>query len=154
MESDWVRIFDLHDRAKAGSLPKAEVACVIRSCGRLLLPKQMDTLLEPYGAQVSRADFVKAMGTPVEGESKDSDILPALLAFDNRDTGELTKFEILQFLCHMNEKITTAEAEQLLEGGTFWKAGGQDKADIKLFHEWLTRPARAIKVSSDAMQAI
>jgi Ca2+-binding EF-hand superfamily protein len=152
MESDWVKIFDLHDRSKAGKLPKDEVACVIRSCGRLLLPKQMDKLLEPFGATIARDDFVKAMKTAVDGEHSESDILPALLAFDSRDTGELTRFEIIQFLCHMNEKITTAEADQLLEGGNFWKA--QDKADIKLFHAWLTRPARAVKVSSDAMKVM
>jgi Ca2+-binding EF-hand superfamily protein len=154
MENDWLRIFDLHDRNKSGSLPKAEAACVIRSCGRLLLPKQMDALLQGYGASVSRDEFLKAMKAPAEGEFQETDILPALLAFDSRDSGELTKFEIIQFLCHMNEKITMPEAETLLEGGNFWKSDAQDKADIKKFHEWLTRPPRSIKVSSASMNAI
>ena len=148
MESDWVKMFDFHDWQLKRALPKSEVAHVIRSCGRLLLPKHMDKLLAPFKDPMSRDDFVAAMKTAVEGEPSEKDLLPALQAFDGKDCGELSRFEVTQIFCHMGEKIPTADVEKLLDGATFID---KDKANINGLHKWLTRPARSVKVTTDEL---
>jgi Ca2+-binding EF-hand superfamily protein len=150
MEAEWTKVFDLHDVDRKKTLPKSEVAHVIRSCGRLLLPSKMDALLAPFPAAMSRDDFVAAMKAPVEGEVKETDLLSALMAFDTRDCGELTRFETTQIFCHMGEKIPLGDVDKVLDGGDFWK---QDRANIKGLHKWLTRPAKGIRIANDELRA-
>ena len=142
-EADWVKVFDLHDTTMSGALPKAEAGTVLRSCGRLLLPEQMTTLLQKYPSSMTKEHFLEAMRTPVAGEADEKDVLPALRAFDNKECGVLTRFELNQIFCNMEHKLSADEMNALAHGSP---AIENDKVDIIKFHEWMARPAEGTKV--------
>lgn len=120
----------------------------------MLLPGQMTKLLTPFPDPMTKDDFIRAMNTPLDGEPKEKDLLPALQAFDTKDCGDLTKFEVLQIFCHMNEKMPLADVERILEGGAFWTGSQSDKANIAGLHKWLTRPAKAIAIPNAEVAAL
>ena len=142
-EADWVRVFDLHDTTMSGALPKAEAATVLRSCGRLLLPHQMDALLGKFPASMTKDHFLEAMRTPASGEADEKDVLPALRAFDNKECGSLTRFELNQIFCGTEHKLSADEMAQLSAGST---AIDGDNVDIVKFHEWMARAPENTKV--------
>jgi Ca2+-binding EF-hand superfamily protein len=145
-EADWTAIFDLHDAGMRGVLPKDEVSHVIRSCGRMLLPTQMTELLSKFPSSMSKAHFLEAMRLPVSGEPSEKDVLPALRAFDTKENGELSRFELNQIFTNMEQKLTLEQVSELTKGSPAITGANQEKIDIQKFYEWISRPASDINV--------
>src|SRR3989338_10852559 len=105
-ESEWSKLWDVYDHEIKRALPKAIVATIMRSCGRLLLKDQMDALLKRFPDPMSKQNFIEAMNENVSGEPKEKNLLTALQAFDVKEQNDLSRLEIQQMLTTMNEKLT------------------------------------------------
>ena len=143
LENEWSKVFDIHDYKLVRTLPKTEVACCIRSCGRHLSVVQMNSLLEKYPEPMTKQHFLSAMrDPPLDGEAKDKDILTSFQAFDAKETNELSRIDISQMLTTMGDKITAADCESLLSTLQF---SAEDKVSIDAFFKHVTRLPRAIR---------
>lgn len=149
-ESDALAIFDLHDPQKKRSLPKSEIAFVLRSAGRMLTDAQMKDLLAPYGKDVSRSEFAELLRKVPDGPNA-RDLLVAFQSFDTKETGLLSRSEIVSILTTMNEKIPTLDAERLVAGAKFQS---DDTIAIQALVDHLVQSHRTLKVTVSETKAV
>lgn len=137
-----LQVFDLHDVSLTKSLSKKEVANVLRTCGRLATPKEMEALLKPLPEVVSRTEFAELVNSLKAGP-RDSDLLTALQAFDHKELGTLSRVDVTTIFTQMNEKVTHQELEGILKSLPF---GADDRVGIDVLVKKLLTPFKSINV--------
>ena len=140
-EAEWGKVYDLFDPTLKRTIPKASAAIALRACGRLLLKDQMDALLKRFPDPMTKPQFLEAMSETVSGEPKEKNLLTAFQAFDVKEQNDLSRLEVQQMLCTMNEKITKEEFETVTEGLKFTE---NDRVNIDDLFKWVTRPLRVM----------
>ena len=141
---DYLKVFDLHDTTRSRKLSKQSVTCVLRSCGRFLLPKDAATLLAPFPDPMTREQFIDLTKGLKEGQ-KEKDLAVAFQAFDYKELGTLNKTDLTQIFTQMQEKITSEELEILLGDLPFQ----QDRVAIPAIAKQFMVPFASIKVPLD-----
>lgn len=144
-----LQTFDYHDAQYKRALPKKEVACVLRSCGRIATVKEMEALLKPYGDVITRSEFSE-LAAKLPAGPKESELLTALQAFDHKELGTLTKVEVNSIFCQMTEKISTAELDAVL-GDLEYSADGRVSIDV--IAKKLLAPVKTLKIRPQDVSA-
>ena len=147
MLQEFLKVFDLHDAAHTHSLPKVEVATVLRSCGRFMLPKEMDVVLRSLPDPVPRDQFAELVKSLKEGP-KEKDLVAALQAFDYKDLNSLTQFEFRNILVSMTEKMSKDDSEQVM-ATIPWPKDEKNGAPLQAIHAALMTPHTSYRVPND-----
>jgi Ca2+-binding EF-hand superfamily protein len=140
-----LKVFDLHDINYEKRLSKREVANVLRTCGRLSTPKEMDEFLKTFSDPMTRSEFVDLVKSLKAGP-KENDLLVALQAFDHKELGTLSRVEVSSIFTQMTEKISTEELKAVLDGMTF---GADDRIAIATLVGRLMAPTASMRVPTE-----
>mmetsp|Transcript_5588 Transcript_5588/g.6036 ORF Transcript_5588/g.6036 Transcript_5588/m.6036 type:complete len:157 (+) Transcript_5588:55-525(+) len=144
-----LQVFDLHDTQIARQLPKCEIANILRTCGRIATPNEMQILLQGLPEVVTRTEFAELVSSMKPGP-RDTDLFTAMQAFDHKESGSLSKVEVTTIVSQMNEKVSANDVNLLLKSLPF---DSEDRISIDTLVRKLLTPHRAIQVPLQEVSA-
>eukprot|EP00759_Apiculatamorpha_spiralis_P057049 PhF_6_TR837/c0_g1_i1/m.1263/K02183/CALM; calmodulin len=149
-EATWRLYFSMFDLDNSGSVSKQDIKDIIRICGRHYTNTQLDLATQELPDKVTVDKFLSYMRNSVYKGPSDKDLLTALQAFDLRESGELSRADLLTALTTMSDKLSNAEAEEILKALTF---GEKDSVSIPVIQDtFLLHPAQIKCTVNDVLQ--
>ncbi|ORC89522.1 calmodulin [Trypanosoma theileri] len=155
---ELLKTFDLYDYKRVGSISRADIPHVLRSCGLFFTESDMASLLRehfPTEDLITRTAFntflqeqekQKEKAFKAEDFSTVEELTLAFRAFDSHEAGALTPEEVLCILTRMDEAIGVGAYHDVMAGIV---VDDQGRTELEQLARYILRPAKEYKLTTN-----